>query len=151
MSFGTEEDLLELVPGRSTVRLRVRLEPFEKLGLVGRTQIALEHELDLLRHALPHDRVVPVEAQRERFAVQDLVEHVAVDQRIAFRGRRRALRGSLETRRQGRDPVGIDDDLIRRFAGVVVDEAEQQEKRDTERKEVNQGLAQQVVHGFFPG
>ena len=60
----------------------VRLEPCpELLGRrLARGGDVLGEELHLLRHAALDDRVVLVESQRERFAIEDLFAHLVFDQ-----------------------------------------------------------------------
>ena len=88
-------------------------------------------------------RVVLVEAERERGAIQHLLADVILDLRLQLVRGGRAMPGPREPRGQAVDVGCAHDDLPVGDAGVGAAAAEDREQHAAEQQEVQQRLAQQ--------
>jgi hypothetical protein len=79
---------------RGQVRHEVCLRRFDLAGEV------LGEEVELLADAAADDGVIAVEAERQAFAVGDLLADKVVDEPLKFLARRRTLPGARKERRQ---------------------------------------------------
>ena len=100
----------------------------------------LLQEFVLLRDAPTHDLVVAIEPEREPFAIQDFLPHVAVDQELQLLARRR---GTVLLLVRGREPVlrrRIDDDAVA-VGFAAGPPLRQQQQRQSDREKVRERLA----------
>ena len=114
---------LEL-PGRGT----------QKIGA------GVRQEFHLLPEAPADHRVVAIEAERQRFAVVDLLAHEVVDDRAHFIVVRRSPPDRLETLRELLDALGPDDNRLDRRRPRFGHRREDQERQAADRHEVKKRL-----------
>ena len=148
-TVGREVELAEGHPARKRERLAAAFEPRLELGAgrLVRSGHVLGKELHLLRHATPDDRVVLVEPECQRLAVQHLLLHLVLDQMPELLRRRRPVPLRLEVRLQLEQLVEGQDDLPRLRAPVApgpkvrVD----REAGRAEHEEVQEGFSQHAL------
>ena len=73
-----------------------------------------DDELDLLPDSASHDRIIPIEAHRDAFAIKNLFAHPVVDQRLEFLFSWRPLPGALELHLKAEDLSARHEDFVRR-------------------------------------
>ena len=100
---------------REPLRMRLKIRLQLRLARRQRPRAGIAQELHLLPQPPPDHRVVPVEPQRQRLAIVDLLPNVVVDQPRPLRRRRRPPPHRLEL---ADDPLDhrrrhLDDGLIR--------------------------------------
>ena len=105
----------------------------------------LGQELHLLRHAALDDRVVLVEAHRQRLAVEDFLLHAILDQSPELFGSRLAPPLRLEHERELAELLDRQPNLLRRHGRVAstLRELPGAEQHGAQQQEVDQRLAQQ--------
>ena len=122
------------------------------VGLVRSADI-LRQELHLLRHTALDDRVVLVEAHRQRFAIEDLFLHPILDQSAELLRRRLAAPLRPEDESELRQLIDREPDLLRRRerACPALGKLPGAEQHGAQQQEVNQRLAQQASQrGLLP-
>ncbi len=108
--FGVDTEVLRVL-----VEVRLQVLP----GGLGERGEVFGEKPHLLPHTPPYDRVVAVQAQGERFAVQDLLPDKLFHESVELGWRGWPLPRLLERVGQRRDPTRRDDDLVHRARGAV--------------------------------
>ena len=130
---------------REPVGMRLEIRPELRLLRHEPARACVSQELHLLPQAPPDDRVVPVEPERQRLAIVDLLPNMVLDEPVQLRPRRRPAPDALELPgqtlllRRGH----VDDPPIRRrfaWSGEPV----RAEDRQPDEEEVQQRLAEQA-------
>ena len=106
----------------------------------------LDDELDLLSNSAPHDRIVPIEAHRDAFTVEDLFPHPVVDQGLKFLFSWRSLPGALELHLKAKDLPARHDDFLRRAEQAALEPPVHKEERQPKHEEVKQRFSQNSSH-----
>ena len=147
MARWIEINLPKGVQGREGVAIRMSIEPGLKFLDSGRSRRhAVDDELDLLADPAPHDRVVPVEAHGNAFAIENLLADPVVDETLEFLGGWRPSPGTLELLLQPLDLGARDHDLVGSSRESSLQPAVQQEQSRAQEQEMEQRLAEQTLH-----
>jgi len=135
--------VLEREARLDAIRVRVRVEEGLELRIRGLGPLGqvFEQELELLAQPSPHDRVVAVEPERQRLAVQDLLAQVVFDQPVELDRCGWPAPSELPALAQAGERARGHDDAVRPGL-VATPDPEREEQTRADEQEVQERLAQ---------
>ena len=131
-------------------RVRVEIALQLRVGRFGDRRRILGKKLQLRHEPAADDRVLPVEAHRDRFTRVDLLANGLLDHAVELQRRRHALMDRIEARGELLDAPLRDDDAIAR-GYAIAEPVISEEQREAEHREVQQRFAQPAREGILAG